>query len=258
VVVGAHTPEFAFEHDIDNVRDSLGWFKVDWPIAQDNDYGVWRAFNNHYWPAVYLADAAGRIRYHHFGEGEYAATEMALQQLLIDAGAKDVDQNLVMVEPHGLEVPADWRVVQSPETYVGYEQASGFANDDAAAYDRPHLYAPFSLGLNQWSLAGNWTAARSAGIANESGAKIAFRFHARDLNLVMAPSARGAALPFRVTLDGDQLRDSHGADAAADGSGTLSDQRTYQLIRQSGPITDRTAEIEFLAGGAEAYCFTFG
>jgi hypothetical protein len=183
---------------------------------------------------------------------------MALQQLLIDAGAKDVDQNLVMVEPHGLEVPADWRVVQSPETYVGYEQASGFANDDAAAYDRPHLYAPFSLGLNQWSLAGNWTAARSAGIANESGAKIAFRFHARDLNLVMAPSARGAALPFRVTLDGDQLRDSHGADAAADGSGTLSDQRTYQLIRQSGPITDRTAEIEFLAGGAEAYCFTFG
>ena len=258
VVVGAHTPEFGFEHDLDNVRDSLGWFKVDWPVAQDNDYGVWRAFNNHFWPALYLADAQGRIRYHHFGEGEYAATEMAIQQLLMAAGATDVDQNLVMVEPHGLEVAADWRVVQSGETYVGYGQSSGFANEDVAAFDRAHVYAPRTLRLNEWALTGNWTVTEHAGVVNEPRARVSFRFHARDLNLVMAPSTRGAALPFRVTLDGAPLGEAHGDDADADGTGTLSDQRTYQLIRQPGVVIDRTAEIEFLAAGAEAYCFTFG
>jgi len=247
VVVGAHTPEFPFEHDIDNVRAALTWFKVDWPVAQDNDFGVWRAFSNHFWPALYLADADGRIRYQHFGEGEYGATEMAIQQLLIAAGAQGVDQNLVMVEPHGLEVPADWRVVQSPETYVDYGQSSGFANGGAA-----------SLRLNEWTLAGNWTVAEHAGIVNAPGARISFRFHARDLNLVMAPATKGAALPFRVTLEGAPLGDAHGDDTDADGTGTLSDQRTYQLIRQPGAIVDRTAEIEFLAAVAEAYCFTFG
>ena len=258
VVVGAHTPEFLFEHDLDNVRESLRWFKVDWPVAQDNDYGVWGAFDNHYWPAVYLADAHGRIRYHHFGEGEYAATEMAIQRLLMDAGATDIDQNLVMVEPRGLEVPADWRFVQSPETYVGYGQASGFANEANAAYDRPQLYTPLSLSLNEWTLSGNWTVARHAGVVNEPGAAISFRFHARDLNLVMAPQAKGTSLPFRVTLDGQPLGDDHGDDADAQGNGTLSDQRTYQLIRQRGPIRERTATIEFLEAEAEAYCFTFG
>ena len=185
-------------------------------------------------------------------------TEMAIQRLLAAAGATDVDQNLVMVEPRGLEVPADWRFVQSPETYVGYGQASGFANEADAAYDRPHLYAPVSLSLNDWSLAGSWTVARHAGIVNEPGAKISFRFHARDLNLVMAPQARSTSLPFRVTLDGRPLGDDHGDDADALSNGTLSDQRTYQLIRQSGPIESRTAQIEFLGAGAEVYCFTFG
>ena len=258
VVVGAHTPEFGFEHDLDNVRAALRWFGVDWPVAQDNDYGVWQAFHNHFWPAIHLADAQGRIRFHHFGEGEYAATEMAIQRLLMDAGATDIDQNLVMVDPHGLEVAADWRSLQSPETYIGYDQATGFANADDAALDRPHVYAPFSLGLNAWSLSGSWTVARHAAVANETGARITFRFHARDLNLVMAPSAKGSSLPFRVTLDGRALGDAHGADADARGNGTLNDQRTYQLIRQPGPIVDRTAEIEFLKPGAEAYCLTFG
>jgi len=258
VVVGAHTPEFPFEHDLDNVRDSLGWFKVDWPIAQDNDYGVWRAFSNHFWPAVYLADAQGRIRYHHFGEGEYAATEMAIQRLLMAAGVTDVDQNLVMVEPHGLEVPADWRVVQSGETYVGYGQASGFANEDAAAFNQAHVYTPRTLRLNEWALDGDWTVTEHAGVVHAPGAKVSFHFHARDLNLVMAPAQRGAALPFRVTLDGAPLGAAHGDDTDTDGNGMLSEQRTYQLIRQPGVITDRTAEIEFLVEGAEAYCFTFG
>jgi thiol-disulfide isomerase/thioredoxin len=258
VVVGAHTPEFPFEHDLANVRDSLAWFKVDWPVAQDNDFGVWRAFGNHYWPAVYLADGQGRLRYHHFGEGEYAATEMAIQRLLLDAGATDVDQNLVMVDPQGLEVPADWRSVQSPETYVGYAQASGFANEDPGAFDRPHVYAPFSLGLNEWCVIGDWRMGQHAGTANEAGGKIRFRFHARDLNLVMGPASRGTSLPFRVLLDGQPLGDNHGADVDGDGSGTLNDQRTYQLIRQSGPIIEREAEVEFLGSGAEAYCFTFG
>ncbi len=183
---------------------------------------------------------------------------MAIQRLLMDAGARDVDQNLVMVDPQGLEVSADWRFVQSPETYVGYGQASGFANEDPAAFDRPRVYGPVSLGLNEWFLSGNWTVARHAGIANEPGAKISFRFHARDLNLVMAPAQRGASLPFRVTLDGQPPGDNHGADASADGAGTLRDQRTYQLIRQGGTVVDRVATIEFLDGGAEAYCFTFG
>lgn len=258
VVIGAHTPEFRFEHGIENVRESLTWFSVDWPVAQDNDYAVWRAFNNHYWPALYLADANGRIRYHHFGEGEYAMTEMAIQRLLMDSGASDVDQDLVMVEPTGLEVPADWRYVQSPETYVGYGQASGFANQDDAAFDRSHLYAPFTLGPNEWYLAGRWTVAHHAGIVDEPGARIAFRFHARDLNLVMAPAVRGESVPFRVTLDGQALAAAHGDDTDESGNGILNDQRTYQLIRQSGAIDWRTAEIQFESAGAEAYCFTFG
>ena len=182
---------------------------------------------------------------------------MAIQRLLMDAGAQDVDQNLVMVDPRGLEVAADWRVVQSPETYVGYGQGSGFANENAPAFDEPHVYASVPLRLNQWCLAGSWTVARHAGIVNEPGATITFRFHARDLNLVMAPATRGSALPFRVTLDGQPPGAAHGADVDEQGNGLLGDQRTYQLIRQPGPILDRSVQIE-LGAGAEAYCFTFG
>ncbi len=256
-IIGVHTPEFGFEHDLDNVVAQSRALGVDYPIAIDNDYGVWRAFANHFWPALYLADAQGRIRYHHYGEGEYAMTEMAIQQLLVDAGAAGFDPNPVTVEPHGLEVAADWANLQSPETYVGYGQATGFASPGAAA-DVPHAYELAPLRLNQWALAGTWTVARHAGLLNEPGGRIAFRFHARDVNLVMGPASRGTSIPFRVSLDGQPPADAHGSDIDADGRGILNEQRTYQLIRQPDQQQDHLVEVEFLDRGAEAYCFTFG
>jgi thiol-disulfide isomerase/thioredoxin len=258
-VVGVHTPEFGFEHDVNNVTALARNFGVGYPIALDNDYGVWNAFANHYWPAVYLADVDGRIRYHHFGEGEYAATEMAVQQLLTEAGADDVDQDLVMVDPHGLEVAADWRSLQSPETYLGYRQSTGFAQDDIARFDEPDLYtAPERLPLNSWGLSGHWTVAEHAAAANEPGGRVAFQFHARDLNLVMGPPTRGTSIPFRVSLDGQPADGAYGVDVNSDGSGIAADQRTYQLIRQPAPIASRRFEIEFGEAGVEVYCFTFG
>jgi thiol-disulfide isomerase/thioredoxin len=258
-IVGVHTPEFGFERDLDNVIPQTRALGVEYPVAVDSDYGVWRAFENHFWPAVYIADAEGRIRHHHFGEGEYAQTEMVIQQLLLDAGAQDLDQGLVEVEALGLEVAADWWTLQSPETYVGYGQSSSFASDDVAEFDRPHVYtAATRLPLNAWDLTGNWTVARHAGILNEPGGRIAFRFHARDLNLIMGPASRGAAIPFRVYIDGQVAGEAHGTDVGSDGSGVVKDQNTYQLIRQAGRIEDRLFEIEFLGAGAEAYCFTFG
>jgi thiol-disulfide isomerase/thioredoxin len=258
-VVGVHTPEFGFEHDIENVTAQAGALDVPYPIALDNDYAVWGAFENHYWPAVYLADSNGKIRYHHFGEGEYAATEMVIQQLLIDAGASDFDQGLVTVDPQGLEVAADWGNVQSPETYTGYRQSSGFAQDDDARFDEPDAYtAPERLSLNSWALTGNWTVAEHAATSNEPGGRIAFEFHARDLNLVMGPASRGTSVPFRVFLDGQPADGAYGTDVSSDGSGIVDAQRTYQLIRQPGDIRERTVEIEFESAGAEAYCFTFG
>ena len=258
-VVGVHTPEFGFERDLDNIVEQARNFGVDYPIAIDSQYGVWGAFANHFWPAVYLADEQGRIRFHHFGEGEYAMTEMVIQQLLIDAGAQDIDQDLVAVEPRGLEVAADWRTSESSETYTGYGQSTSFASDDVAAFDRPHVYAARQgLPLNYWDLSGNWTVARHAAILNETGGRIAFQFHARDVNLVMGPASKGAAIPFRVYLDGQVADGAHGTDVEPSGGGTVTDQRTYQLIRQTGEIADRRFEIEFLDAGLEAYCFTFG
>jgi thiol-disulfide isomerase/thioredoxin len=258
-VVGVHTPEFGFERDLDNVTAAVGDFRIDYPIALDSDYGVWNAFANHFWPAVYIADVDGRIRYHHFGEGEYAATEMVIQQLLMDAGAEGVDQDLVMVDPVGLELSADWRTVQSPETYTGYRQSTGFAQADVARLDEPDTYAsPGRLPLNYWALSGDWTVAGHAAVADAPEGRIAFQFHARDLNLVMGPASKGTSIPFRVLLDGRAVGDSKGIDSAADGSGVVDRQRTYQLIRQQGPIEDRRFEIEFLAPGVEVYCFTFG
>jgi thiol-disulfide isomerase/thioredoxin len=258
-IVGVHTPEFGFERDLENVVPQVRALGVEYPVAVDSDYGVWRAFDNHFWPAIYLADAEGRIRYHHYGEGEYAMTEMVVQQLLADAGTKDIDPGLVDVEPTGLEVAADWRTLRTPETYVGYGQATGFASADTAAVDRPHAYAAnAALPLNSWDLSGTWTVARHAGVANEPGGRIAFQFHARDVNIVMGPVTRGASVPFRVSLDGRPATDALGTDVAADGSGIVDTQRTYQLIRQPGAIAERRFEIEFLEAGVEAYCFTFG
>jgi thiol-disulfide isomerase/thioredoxin len=258
-VVGVHTPEFGFERNVENVTRQSRDFGVTYPIAVDSDYGVWSAFANHFWPALYLADSDGRIRYHHFGEGEYAMTEMAIQRLLIDAGADRVDTDLVMVEPEGLEVAADWRTLQSPETYLGYRQASGFVQEGEARLDVSSTYeAPERLALNHWALSGAWTVAGHAGVLAEPGGRIAFQFHARDVNLVMGPSEPGRPARYRVFLDGEPLLNANGTDVDASGRGNVDAQRTYQLVRQHGPIDDRRFEIEFLDTGVEAYCFTFG
>jgi thiol-disulfide isomerase/thioredoxin len=258
-IVGVHTPEFGFERTVDNVVAAVRDFGVQVPVALDSDYGVWRAFANHFWPAVYIADGEGRIRFHHFGEGEYGMTEMVIQQLLMDAGAEGVGQDLVEVEPVGLEVAADWRTLQSPETYTGYRQSSGFAQDDVTRLDQPHAYAaPGRLPLNTWALDGTWTVAGHAALLTEAGGRIAFQFHARDLNLVMGPASPGGSIRFRVLVDGQVVTESGGTDVGPDGSGTVDRQRTYQLVRQPGSIDDRRCEIEFLDAGVEAYCFTFG
>jgi thiol-disulfide isomerase/thioredoxin len=258
-VVGVHTPEFGFESDIDNVVAQTRSLGIEYPVAVDSGYRVWGAFENRFWPAVYISDANGRVRHHHFGEGEYAQTEMVIQRLLLDAGAQALDRDMVAVEPRGLEVAADWQALRSPETYLGYIQSSGFASEGTAPFDLPHEYTAASvLPLNSWDLSGNWTVARHAAGSNVPGARIAFQFSARDLNLVMGPRATGAAIPFRVTLDGRTAADANGTDVDADGRGMVRDQNTYQLIRQPGPITDRRFEIEFLESGAEVYCFTFG
>jgi Thioredoxin like C-terminal domain len=199
------------------------------------------------------------VRYHHFGEGEYAVTEMAVQQLLLEAAADDLNQELVVVEPRGLEVAADWRTLRSPETYLGYAQSTGFAAETRARFGRSHHYAAApQLPLNYWDLSGTWTVAQDAVVLDEPGGRVAFQFEARDVNLVMGPAAGSGPIPFRVFLDGQAVDGAAGTDVAADGRGTLDEQRTYQLVRQPGPITERRFEIEFAAAGAEAYCFTFG
>ena len=258
-VIGVHTPEFGFEHERDNVISVSRAQNVDYPIALDNDYAVWRAFANNYWPAVYIADAEGRLRYHHFGEREYAMTEMVIQTLLVDAGVEGIDGELVQVEPQGFEVDADWPNLRSPETYLGYGRTTGFSSRDDMRFDEAHAY-PESLGLrlNQWVPIGNWTIAQHAAVLNDPNGRIAFRFHARDVHLVMGPAVRGRSVQMRVSLDGQAPGASHGVDVDDSGGGTVDQQRLYQLIRQQGPISERVCEIEFLEAGVEAYCFTFG
>ena len=257
--IGVHTPEFAFEHDVANIVAQVHALRVPYPIAVDSDSGVWSAFDNHYWPAVYLADAEGRIRYHHFGEGEYAMTEMVIQQLLVEAGAQDVALDLVAVAPVGLEVAADYPTLRSPESYLGYGQATGMASPDGLQADQPYDYtAPPRLGLNEWAPTGGWAISARAATATAANARLAFRFQARDVNLVMGPAVRGTAIPFRVSLDGQPASGAVGTDVAADGTGRVAEQRTYQLIRQPGPITERTFEIAFREPGVETFCFTFG
>jgi thiol-disulfide isomerase/thioredoxin len=260
-LIGVHTPEFGFERDVENVVPRSRDFGVEYPIAIDSDYGVWEAFSNHFWPALYVADAAGRLRYHHFGEGEYAMAEMVIQQLLIEAGATDLDLDLVSVEPTGFEVGADWRTLRTPETYLGYGRSAGFVAPEQVRLDVPQAWPdPGRLGLNEWGLAGSWIVARHAAVTADAGARLAFGFQARDVNLVMGPPARGTSVPFRVRLDGAVPGASHGFDIDAEGNGTLADQRLHQLIRQPDAAAGRgrTIEIEFLGAGAEAYCFTFG
>jgi thiol-disulfide isomerase/thioredoxin len=259
VTVGVHTPEFPFEQDVDNVRQAAKDMRVDYPIAIDSDYAVWSAFANRYWPAVYIADAQGRIRHHQFGEGQYEECERVIQRLLREAGVEDIGDDLVSVAPEGFEAQADWTNLGSPETYLGYEQGQNFASPGRAELDAPQAYAiPDALRLNQWALSGEWTIGRGASVLNGAEGAIAFRFHARDVHLVMGPPARDASVPFRVLVDGEPPGDDHGLDVDEQGNGTVAQQRMYQLVRQRDSIMDRTFEITFHGSGVEAYVFTFG
>jgi thiol-disulfide isomerase/thioredoxin len=259
VVIGVHTPEFSFEHDAGNVRWATADMRITYPVATDNNYAVWRAFDNHYWPALYVADAQGRIRYHHFGEGEYGQSEMVIQQLLAEAGSTGAGTDMVSVETRGLEAPADWASLRSPENYTGYDRTENFASPGGPVPGKPHVYAvPPRLARNEWALSGDWTMEDEATTLNAASGQIACRFHARDLNLVMGPAAPGTPAAFRVLIDGQPPGEAHGTDVDGAGGGTLVQQRVYQLIRQPGAITDRTVEITFPDPGAQAYCFTFG
>ncbi len=259
VVVGVHTPEFPFERDFDNVRQAASDMKVEYPIALDSDYGIWRAFSNSFWPAAYVADAEGRIRHHRFGEGGYEELERVIQQLLRDAGRSSVPDDLVSGAAEGFEAQADWANLETPETYLGYEQGTNFASPDGAWPGEARQYAtPEKLARNQWALEGDWTVERGASVLNQGDGRLSFRFHARDVHLVMGPPERGASVPFRVRLDGEAPGADHGLDVDEQGHGAVSQQRLHQLIRQRGSISDRTFEITFSAPGVEAYAFTFG
>src|SRR5262245_58226110 len=258
-VVGVHTPEFAFEHDVDNVRRAVRQMRIEYPVVIDNDYSIWRAFNNQYWPALYFIDARGRVRQHHFGEGEYDQSESAIQRLLRDSGLAAIGDGAASIDVSGVEVPADWDNLRSPENYVGYERTENFASPGGAKPARDRAYtAPARLALNQWALAGDWTMGRQATVLNTPKGRIVYRFHARDLHLVMGPSRQGVALRFRVSIDGQPPGSAHGAHVDDDGNGTVVEQRLYQLIRQLRPIVDRQFEIEFLDAGVETFAFTFG
>jgi len=258
VMIGAHTPEFTFEHDVANVEEMLSAMRVDWPIAVDNDYAIWGAFGNHYWPALYFIDVNGHIRHHRFGEGDYEASEGVIQELLRENGVA-VDDGLAPVRAEGPEVEADWIDLESAETYLGYDRTVGFASPGGMAPKERHLYASSAhLGPNEWALVGDWTVHADRVHLHEAGGRIDLSFHARDLHLVMGPPERDASIRFRVTIDGDEPGDAAGSDITDDGIGMLSQQRMYQLVRQPGPIADRVFTIEFMDPAAEAFAFTFG
>jgi thiol-disulfide isomerase/thioredoxin len=259
VVIGVHAPEFSFEHNIDNVRRAAADLRVDYPIAIDNDFAIWRAFENNYWPGLYFVDAQGQVRHHRFGEGDYEQSELVIQHLLAEAGIDGIGRDLVAVDARGLEAGADWGSLRSPENYVGYDRTENFASPGGARLNERRDYAaPPSLRLNQWALAGDWTVEREATALNAGNGRIVYRFHARDLHLVMGPAAREPSVRFRVLIDGQPPGAAHGVDVDDQGNGAVTEQRLYQLIRQRGPVTERTFEIAFLDPGVQAYAFTFG
>lgn len=259
VIVGVHTPEFRFETELDNIRAAARAQDVRYPVAVDSEYAIWDAFGNHYWPAVYLLDGRGRLRDHQYGEGGYEQIEAGIQQLLREAGRDGFEKRPVRVTALGAEADADWRNLRSPETYVGTGRASSFVSVRTVLPDRSRLYTyPSRFDPNTWAVAGSWKVATDSALSLAARGRVAFRFHARDLHLVMGPAARGAAIPFRVTIDGKPPGPAHGVDIDAEGRGMLDAQRMYQLIRQSGQIEPRLFEIEFLEPGAEVFVFTFG
>jgi thiol-disulfide isomerase/thioredoxin len=259
VVIGVHTPEFPFERNVDNVRRAVKQMAIEYPVVIDNDYAIWRAFRNQYWPALYFVDGRGRVREHHFGEGEYEQSELTIQRLLREAGVANVQSGIVSVDAKGVEAPGDWDNLKSPENYVGYERTANFMSRGGAEPDRRHVYAaPTNLALNQWALAGEWTMGKQATVLDSPNGRIVYRFHARDLHLVMGPPRPGSSIRFRVTLDGRPPGPAHGLDIDESGNGVAVEQRMYQLIRQPRPIADRRFEIEFLDAGVETFAFTFG
>ena len=252
VVVGVHTPEFSFEHEVDRVRHATRERAIDYPVAVDSDYAIWSAFANHYWPALYFVDRDGLIRDHHFGEGRYEQSERVIQSLL------GVERELVPVHGVGVEAEADWDNLRTPETYLGYARSENFASSDGAAPDETHDYEiPERLRLNEWGLAGVWTIGRERVALDQPGGSVAYRFHARDAHLVLF-ARTGDPIEFRVLLDGDAPGSSHGLDVDADGHGLIRDGRLYQLVRQDGAVRERLLEITFVQTGAEAYVFTCG
>ena len=252
VLIGAHTPEFSFEREVDRVRQATTERGIDYPVAVDSDYAIWRAFDNEYWPALYFVDTEGIIRDRHFGEGRYEQSERVIQQLL------GVKRELVSVNGIGVEAEADWDHLRTPETYLGYGRGENFASAGGVGLDERRGYTlPERVNLNHWALAGEWTVGREQVALDQAGGTIAYRFHARDAHLVLS-TAEHAPIPFRLTLDGEPPGLSHGVDVDGDGSGLLRDGRLYQLVRQAGAVRDCTLEITFLEAGAEAYVFTFG
>ncbi|MGY4638590.1 cytochrome c biogenesis protein DipZ [Pseudomonas sp. TE24901] len=259
VVIGVHAPEFAFERDVNNVTKAMKDLGITYPVAIDNNYKIWRAFNNQYWPAHYFADAKGQIRYHHYGEGDYAESERVIQQLLREAGAKNVAGGLIEADAKGVQQAPDMNEVQSPETYLGFQRAENFVTAGTLGTDKVVNYpAAGTLALNNWTLEGPWNVGGQQATLDQAGGRIVYRFHARDLHLVLGPGADGKPVRFKVTVDGQAPGDAHGTDVAPDGSGTVTEQRLYQLVRQPGAVQDRTFSIEFLDPNVSAYAFTFG
>jgi cytochrome c biogenesis protein CcdA/thiol-disulfide isomerase/thioredoxin len=259
VVIGVHTPEFAFEKDRSNVEKAVRDLKITYPVAIDSNYKIWQAFHNEYWPAHYFIDGQGRIRYHHFGEGEYDQSERVIQQLLKENGAKSLADSTINVTASGAEAAPDLPDTRSPETYIGYKRAEHFASAQLFAQDTRMAYTPLPrLTLNQWALGGSWKVGLESAVLESASGKVVFRFHARDLHLVVGPIKNGKSIRFKVTLDGTAPGDDHGSDTDTAGAGTVQDHRLYQLIRQKGAVEDRTFEIEFLDPGVQAFAFTFG
>jgi thiol-disulfide isomerase/thioredoxin len=259
VVIGVHAPEFSFEKDLNNVRWAVKDMQIDYPVVVDNNHDIWRAFKNQYWPALYFIDAQGRVRHHHFGEGSYEQSEMILQELLREAGAGDVSRDPVRVDARGLDAAADWSNLKSPENYLGFARTENFASPGGAALDTPRMYElPARLRLNDWALSGDWTVKKENTLLIKAGGRITYRFHARDLHLVMGPAAAGRSVRFRVLIDGQPPGVAHGVDVDELGNGKVTEQRLYHLIRQPESVADRRFEIEFFDSGVEAFAFTFG
>jgi thiol-disulfide isomerase/thioredoxin len=258
VVIGVHAPEFAFERDVANVKNATATLKIGYPVAIDNEYKIWRAFENEYWPAHYFIDGDGKVRHHHYGEGQYEESEHVIQKMLAHAGNKDVPAGIVAVNAVGAEAAANKADMRSPETYIGYDRGENFVSPGGAVQDESHPYAAGEPQLNDWSLTGRWTIGSERAQLDEKDGSIIYRFHARDLHLVLGPSTEGNDIRFRITIDGKPPGDAHGMDTDAEGNGVVTTQRLYQLVRAPGTVEDHTFEIRFLDSGVQAYAFTFG